>query len=93
MARILGAIIISTVLFIPLIKTWKTEGIKGESEIIQKYMESSGMSRSDLQEFARQVMEPGTTDMAERGGVFSWRQRYRYYDSRLYLVPTVLVCA
>ena len=81
MARILGAIIISTVLFIPLIKTWKTEGIKGESEIIQKYMESSGMSQSDLQ------------DMAERGGILSWRQRYRYYDSRLYLVPTVLVCA
>ena len=71
MARILGAIIISTVLFIPLIKTWKAEGIKGESEIIQKYMESSGMSQSDLQEFARQVMEPGTKRIWLKGEAYS----------------------
>lgn len=70
-AQILGSIIISTIFVVPIIKMWRTEGIKGESEIIQKYMKNSGMSRSDLQEFARQVMEPGTKRIWLKGEAYS----------------------
>ena len=70
-ARILGFIIISAILFIPLMKMWRTNKIKGESEVIEKYMKSSGMSQSDLQEFARQVMEPGTKRIWLKGEAYS----------------------
>ena len=70
-AKILVSIIISVIFVVPIIKMWRTEGIKGESEIMEQYMKSSGMSQSDLQEFARQVMEPGTKRIWLKGEAYS----------------------